>query len=113
MKTIYTVAFVLFISVSLSFTSKTTLPEQENTLMATFKGMTEDDYYKFEDGDKKEVLFYDIHEEIEISLYDAVFIGKKFSITWTEKEIELMDEEGELTGEKKKVKSITKLKLIE
>ncbi|MCI2229466.1 hypothetical protein MC378_09835 [Polaribacter sp. MSW13] len=111
MKTIYTVAFVLFISASLSFTSKTVV--KENTLTATFKEVTEEDYYKFIDNNKKEILFYDINEEIEISLYEDEFIGKKFSITWVEKEIEITDDEGELTGEKKKVKSITKLKLIE
>jgi hypothetical protein len=110
MKTLYSVAFVLFISASLSFTSKITV--KENTLTATFKGLTEDDYYKFEDENKKTVLFYDINEEIEISLFDDEFIGNKFTITWVEKEIEMMDEEGELTGEKKIVKSITELLLI-
>ncbi|QNM85010.1 hypothetical protein H9W90_12525 [Polaribacter pectinis] len=110
MKTIFNLAFVLFISASLSFTSKTTI--NENTLIATFLGITDDDYYKFVDNDKKEVLFYDIDEEIEISLYDDDFINKKFSITWVEKEIELTDEEGDLTGEKKKVKSITNLMLL-
>jgi len=110
MKTLYSVAFVLFILVSLSFTSKTTV--KENTLTATFIGLTEDDYYKFEDENKKIVLFYDLNEEIEIGLYDDAFIGKKFTVSWVEKEIELMDDEGELTGEKKKVKSITVLTLI-
>ena len=58
------------------------------------------------------VLFYDINEKIEISLYDDEFIDEKFKITWVEKEIDLQDDEGELTGEKKSVKSITGLTLI-
>ncbi|QOD59781.1 hypothetical protein H9I45_10510 [Polaribacter haliotis] len=107
MKTLYTVAFVLFITASLSFTSKTTV--KENTLTATFKGLNNDDYFKFEDDDKKVILFYDVNEEIEISLYDDDLIGKKFSITYVEKEIEVFDEDGEETGEKKKVNSITAL----
>lgn len=110
MKTFYTVACVLFITISLSFTSKKTT--QENTLKATFLEVTEEDYYKFIDQDKKEILFYDTAEDVEISLYDDEYIGKKFSITWVEKEIELFDSEGELTGEKKKVKSITILTLL-
>lgn len=110
MKTIYTVACVLFITISLSFTSKKTT--QEKTLKATFFEVTEEDYYKFIDEEKKEVLFYDTAEDVEISLYDDEFIGKKFSITWVEKEIELFDDEGELTGQKKKVKSITVLTLL-
>lgn len=110
MKNIKAIAFVLFFTVSLSFTSK--LIVNENILKATFKGVTEEDYYKFEDNDKKEVLFYDVDEEIEISLYDDEFIDQKFTITWVDKEIELTDDEGELTGEKKKVKSITKLELV-
>lgn len=45
MKTLYSLtAFVLFISASLSFTSKINV--KENTLTATFKGLTIDDYFK-------------------------------------------------------------------
>ena len=110
MKTLYSLAFVLFISASLSFTSKINLTE--NTLTATFKGLNEDDYFKFEDVNKKEILFYDIKEEIEIDLYDDEFIGKKFTITWSEIEVDLTDEDGELTGEKVKEKSITELVLV-
>ncbi len=110
MKTLYSVALVLFISASLSFTSKSII--KENTLTATFIEVTEDDFFKFIDTDKKEILFYDVNEEIEISLYDDDNLNKTFSITWVEKEIELTDDEGDLTGEKKKVKSITALKLV-
>ncbi|QTD36360.1 hypothetical protein JL193_09310 [Polaribacter batillariae] len=104
MKPLYTVAFVLFISASLS--SKITI---NNSLTATFKGVTDNDYFKFEDDNKKEVLFYDVAEDVEITLYDDDLIGKKFKITWIEKEVEEMDENGEETGEKKTVKSITAL----
>lgn len=105
MKTLYTIACVLFIATSLSFTTKSV--ENSNTLTATFKGITDDDFYKFEDDAKKTVLFYDMDEEIEISLYDEDLIGQKFTITWIEKEVDDLDEEGEITGKMKKVKSIT------
>ncbi len=110
MKKTFNIAFVLFIATALSFTTKIT--NIQNTLTATFIEVTDDDFFKFIDADKKEILFYDVIEEVEISLYDDENLNKKFKITWVEKEIELMDDEGDLTGEKKKVKSITSLTLI-
>ncbi|KGL60137.1 MULTISPECIES: hypothetical protein [unclassified Polaribacter] len=110
MKTLYSLtAFVLFISASLSFTSKINV--KENTLTATFKGLTIDDYFKFEDDNNKIFLFYDIKEDIDINLYDDELIDKKFTLTWSEIEIELTDENGDLTGEKKKGKYIIELTL--
>jgi hypothetical protein len=111
MKIIYRIAFLLFISLSLSFASKAI--QKENTLIATFIEVTDEDYFKFIDADKKEFLFYDVQEDVEISLYDEESINKSFSITWVDIEIELTDDEGDLTGEKKKVKSITTLELME
>lgn len=110
MKKIHSVAFVLFIATALSFTTK--FSDIQNTITATFIEITNDDFFKFIDADKKEILFYDVIEEVEISLYDDENLNKKFTITWVEKEIELIDEEGDLTGEKKKVKSITSLTLV-
>lgn len=110
MKTIYKLTLLLFISASLSFTSKT--KAIENTITATFVEVTADDFFKFIAADKKEFLFYDVHEDIEISLYDDENLNREFNITWVEKEIELTDDEGDLTGEKKMVKSITVLKLV-
>jgi hypothetical protein len=110
MKIIYRIAFLLFISLSLSFASKAI--QKENTLIATFIEVTDEDYFKFIDADKNEFLFYDVQEDVEISLYDEETINKSFAITWVDKEIELTDDEGDLTGEKKKVKSITTLELI-
>jgi hypothetical protein len=110
MKTIYRIAFLLTIFMSLSFASKAVL--KENNLIATFIEVTEDDYFKFIDAEQKEFLFYDIQEDVEISLYDEDTINKNFNITWIDKEIELTDDEGDLTGEKKKVKSITALEPV-
>ncbi|WP_439128690.1 hypothetical protein [Polaribacter sp.] len=105
MKKLFAIAAVLCIVISLSFTTKNTI--LENKLTATYKGVTNEDFYKFEDDAKKITLFYDIDENIEISLYDDDLIGTKYIVTWIEKEIEQLDEEGEITGAKIKVKSIT------
>jgi hypothetical protein len=103
MKTFYTAAFLLFIAVS--FSAKKEI-FQENKLVATFKGVTDEDFYKFEDQENKEYLFYDIHEDLEIDLYDEDLIGKKYKITWKTKQIDVLDEYGEETGEKTTVKTI-------
>ncbi|QVY64569.1 hypothetical protein [Polaribacter sp. Q13] len=109
MKTLYASAFVLFIT--LSFAVNTiSAQETENKIVATFKGVTEMEYFKFVDDKNATILFYDLDENIELSLYDDEFIGKKFEITWIKKEIELIDEEGNFTGEKQMVKSITAIK---
>lgn len=51
MKIIYRIAFLLFISLSLSFVSKEI--QKENTLIATFIEVTDEDYFKFIDADEK------------------------------------------------------------
>jgi hypothetical protein len=106
MKKIYSAILVLLIAVSIASTKVTI---QENKIVATFNGLTEDDNYKFTDEKNKEHLFYDIDEEIEVDLYDEELIGKKYTITWKTKEIEDFDEEGEETGKKITVKIITSL----
>ena len=110
MKKLYVIAFVLCIAASFAFTSKQ--QEVSHKLTATFLGLTDNEYYKFEDKDKKEYLFYEYSEEIDISLEDEDSINKKFAIIWVEREIELADEEGELTGKTIKIKSITALKVL-
>ncbi len=107
MKKIYSAILVLLIAVSIASTKVTI---QENKIVATFNGLTEDDNYKFTDEKNKEHLFYDIDEEIEVDLYDEELIGKKYTITWKTKEIEDFDEEGEETGKTITVKIITSLK---
>ena len=111
MKKLYTSVLILFIVVSFS-AKKITINTSENELIATFKGLTNNDYYKFTNDKNVEYVFYDLAQDIEIGLYDDDFIGKKFSITWKEKQIDVLDKEGDETGEKTTVKSILTLKLI-
>ncbi|OAD46481.1 hypothetical protein [Polaribacter atrinae] len=109
MKKLYASAFVLLFT--LSFAVNTiSAQEKENKIVATFKGVTEAEYFKFVDAKEVTILFYDLDENIELSLYEEEIIGKKFNITWIQKEIELIDEEGNFTGEKLTVKSISAIK---
>jgi|UPI0003799B80 hypothetical protein len=111
MKKLYIILCVLFIAVSYSFTAKKLV--NSTTIIATYKGITDSEYYKFVDESKNEILFYDFDEEIEYNLFEEEYIDVKFTLTWIDKELELTDDEGELTGEKMKIKSITALKIIE
>jgi hypothetical protein len=110
MKKLYTAALVLFIALSFS-AKKSTLQEKENKLVATFKSITVMGFYKFVDDKDVSYLFYDLAEDIEISLEDESSLNKKFSIKWTTKQIDELDEDGEETGERITVKSI--LSIIE
>ena len=103
MKKLFTAALVLFIAVSFS-AKKVTI--QENKLVATFKGVTENDYYKFIDDQNVEHLFYDLDESVELGLEDDENIGKKFSITWSSKEIDEINNDGDETGVMLTVKTI-------
>ena len=103
MKKLFTAAIMLLIAVSFS-AKKVTI--QENKLIATFKGVTENDYYKFIDDQKVEHLFYDLDESVELGLEDDENIGKKFSITWNSKEIDEINNDGDETGVKLTVKTI-------
>ena len=103
MKKLFTAAIMLLIAVSFS-AKKVTI--QENKLVAIFKGVTENDYYKFIDDQKVEHLFYDLDESVELGLEDDENIGKKFSITWNSKEIDEINNDGDETGVKLTVKTI-------
>ncbi|WP_373941733.1 hypothetical protein OEG92_19790 [Polaribacter sejongensis] len=105
MKTLYASAFVLFIT--LTFAVNTiSAREKENKVVATFKGVTEMEYFKFVDEKDVTILFYDLDENIELSLYEEEMIGKKFMITYSTKQIDEFDENGEATGELTTVKTI-------
>lgn len=109
MKKLYTAAIALFIAVSFS-AKKVTLQEKENKLIATFKSITDKEFYKFVDEKNVEHLFYDLDESIEIGLEDDIYLNKKFTITWKTKQIDELDDNGEETGEKITVKTILTLK---
>lgn len=103
MKTLYASALVLFMSVSFAIN---TISAQENKIIATFTNITEKGFYKFIDDKNATYLFYDVAEDVEIALDDEIFLNKKFSITYTTKQIDELDDEGEETGELITVKSI-------
>lgn len=106
MKTLYTAALVLFTLISFSAKKATPINQENKLTAAIYKGLTADDYYKFVDDKKEEHLFYDVDQEVELGLDDESLIGKKFTLTWKTKEIDVFDDNGDETGEKLTVKTI-------
>ena len=104
--------FFLLASANFSLYSSGIITNKDNVLTATFKEVTDNDEFSFEDDKKVVHVFYDMNEEIEIDLYDEDWVGKKFTITWIEKTIDVFDDEDEPTGKKIKVKSIIALKEV-
>jgi hypothetical protein len=109
MKTLYASALVLFMTLSFAVNT-TSAQEKENKIIATFKSITEQGFYKFTDDKNVDYLFYDVAEDVEIALDDESYLDKTFSITWTTKEIDELDDEGEETGDKITVKTILTIK---
>jgi hypothetical protein len=110
MKTLFaSVIYMLFITIGIS-SNNIDAQKKQNTVVATFKGITDTDFYRFVAAKNNEILFYDIDEDIEISLYDDDNIDKTFTIVWIDKQIDEYDDEGEATGQKITVKSITSIK---
>ena len=79
-----------------------------NKFEGTYNGLTENMEFKFTSKDGKVHLFQEYDEEITYDLYEDEFVGKKFKVTWEEKETEVIDEENEEVSVQK-VKVITYL----
>lgn len=45
-------------------------------------------------------MFYDVAENVDIALDDESYFDKKFSISYTTKQINELDDDGEENGEK-------------
>lgn len=108
MKTLYASVFVLFMTLTFSVNT-ISAQEKENKMVATFKEVTDNEYFKFVDDKNVAFLFYDMDDSVNFPLYEIENIGKKFTLTWVDKVVETIDENGNPTGEKINVKSIMTL----
>lgn len=111
MKTTLSAVLILFISLaSFAINNKSAFLPNE-TLTATYKGVTEDDKFKFVDAKGAVIIFDTTGEDVELDLYDEEMVGKKFTLTWenfTEMET---DDEGEPTGKKLTIKTIVSIQM--
>ncbi len=110
MKSTFAIVMTLFVTLTSFGTNNSLIFGDNNVVVATFKGVTDDGEYKFIDANKTVLLFSEISEEIDLDLSDSDNVNSKFSITWENAESEVYDEEGEPTGETVTIKRIIKLK---
>jgi ligand-binding SRPBCC domain-containing protein len=111
MKSTVTLVMALFVSLIVTGSRYDIYQQQDDKkIIATYKGMTEDEEFQFADDKGKTVLFDEVSNEVEVDLYDDENIGEKFTVTWEEEVVELYDDEDEPTGETKTYKRITDLK---
>jgi len=82
---------------------------KENHTVATYTGLNENVEFEFIDQNDKIYTFHEIGDEVDIDLFDETNFEKKFEITWVTQIVELLDEEGEPTGEKEIINEIISL----
>ncbi|QOD59786.1 hypothetical protein H9I45_10535 [Polaribacter haliotis] len=86
----------------------------EKKIIATYKGMTVSDNFKFEDSKGNPIVFHDEDQSFEskLTLVDEGLIGKKFVIYYKWVNVNLFDNAtGLATGETMNVKRIFKYEL--
>lgn len=112
MKKTFSILITLFISLSVFALnhSETTLTKK---IVATYTEFTDNGQFMFMDADKNKLLFDEVDGDVEIDLYDDANVGKKFTITWEEEEVDAYDDEGEPTGDKQIYRRILTLVEVE
>ena len=109
MKYIVLSIIAILISVSVIGANNSSKLTDDKKVTATYKGTTDDNLFEFTNAKGQSIFFEEISDDEPINLYDDENIGLKFTITWIEEEVDVYDEEGELTGETKINKTIIKL----
>jgi hypothetical protein len=94
---------------AISLVNESKVSDNEKEVVATFKEVTDEMKFKFVNEKGEYIYFDEIHDDVEINLYDDENLEVKFNVFWTEEEFEELDEEGDPTGETSIVKTITKL----
>lgn len=108
------IAFVVVVMVSIIMGFQNNLSNQfgDNILVATYMGITEYDQFEFADSAQNSDFFDNVLDDLEINLYDEENIGNEYIVSWKEEQVDLLNEEGEETGEIKIIKTITDLEEI-
>ncbi len=113
MKRLYIVFIALFISSSTLVSANDVTKQQDEKVIAVYNGVTDEGKYKFTNDQKTVLLFDELGDDVTIDLYEEEYIGKKFSITWEEEEYDLMDDDGETTGEVEVVRTILEIEELD
>jgi hypothetical protein len=109
--------FLLFLLFLLPFTfhvyGQKVATVKENKFTGIYNGLNEYSEFEFIADNGKILVFQDIGDNITVDLYDELNYSKKFEVTWVKEKEEVLDEEGEPTGEVEEVNMILSLKELE
>jgi hypothetical protein len=102
------ILFFLFINSIISGQKIT--PPKTNSFIGTYSGLDENAEFEFIADSGKIYTFQDVGKEVIYDLYEEQLFEKKFEVEWISQIVEILDDEGELTGEMEKIAVIISLK---
>jgi len=112
MKTMILLVFLFLLpSTSLVYGQKI-VPEKEYKFVGTYNGINQDVEFEFIADNGKTYVFQEIGDEVTVDLYEEINFDKKFEVTWIKQAKEILDDEGESTGETKEIQLIIWIKKI-
>ncbi len=111
MKTCAIFALLFFSAFQSTIPSNTDKPKDE-VFIGVYDGLTEDMEFQFTDANEQVFLFDEVEQNLDYDLYDEVNFGQQFRVTWQKRQIAILDDEDEPTGETEEIKVIIGLKKI-
>jgi hypothetical protein len=106
---------VIFLAVGMNLNiniEKRIQPADDNKIIGTYTGLNDRFEFVFKTEQGSVLAFQEISDNVGVDLFDEATVGKKFEITWTELSVNILDDEGEPTGESAFVKRITSIKPV-
>ena len=112
MKTLILLIFLFFLPLATSVYGQKIVPEKEYKFVGTYNGINQDVEFEFIADNGKTYVFQEIGDEVTVDLYEEVNFDKKFEVTWINQAKEILDDEGESTGETIEIKLIIWIKTL-
>jgi hypothetical protein len=85
-------------------------PVKENKFTGTYNGLNEEVEFEFIASDGKIYVFQEIGEDVTVDLYEEENFEKIFEVVWIKQTVDILDEEGEPSGEMEQIQVIISLK---
>jgi len=99
MKPFFSLFCFSFLTISTCAYSQKIEPVTENIFIGTYNGLNKNVEFEFIADNGNIYAFQEIGDDVKVDLYEEENYAQKFQVTWIIQRIEILDEEGELTGE--------------
>jgi hypothetical protein len=104
--------FILFLSANTIVSGQKVNAAKENKFSGTYIGLNENAEFEFIADNGKIYTFQEIGEDVIYDLYEEQLYKAKFEVQWISQIVEILDEEGDPTGEKEQITVIVFLKKL-